>query len=207
MFDRDAKRDGTLSDTSPSERACALSHLMAWEGVRDSLLLSSCVPECSHPSQPLSSPLIGPSLVPRLFRIAGFAHGPPLMSANELMPPAPVCVLMEDDAILADRFADRLAALLEELPRDFHFCSLGYSRPKMAPMVPYSSQLGVPSFLWYLTGCKLLPFGLLHRHVPSDVHCYLFIDHNIMSVYAFTLLLPLLLPSPFPHLPQYIPSS
>lgn len=42
--------------------------------------------------------------------------------------------------------------VLGELPRDFHFCSLGYSRPKRAPMVPYSPHLGVPSFLWYLTG-------------------------------------------------------
>ena len=45
------------------------------------------------------------------------------------MPPAPVCIILEDDAILVDRFVDRLESLLEEMPHDFHFCLLGYSRP------------------------------------------------------------------------------
>jgi hypothetical protein len=77
------------------------------------------------------------------------------MHQNERMDPAPVCVILEDDAILTDRFADRLKSLLEELPRDFHFCSLGYSRPKTAPMVNYSSQIGIPTSIWYLTGYLL----------------------------------------------------
>jgi GR25 family glycosyltransferase involved in LPS biosynthesis len=68
------------------------------------------------------------------------------------MDPAPVCVILEDDAVLADRFVDRLNTLLDELPRDFHFCSLGYSKPKTAPMVPFSSQVGIPTSIWYLTG-------------------------------------------------------
>ena len=68
------------------------------------------------------------------------------------MKPSPVCVILEDDAILVDRFVDRLDALLEELPRDFHFCSLGYSRPKTAPLVPFSSQIAIPTSIWYLTG-------------------------------------------------------
>jgi GR25 family glycosyltransferase involved in LPS biosynthesis len=75
------------------------------------------------------------------------------------MAPAPVCVILEDDAILVDRFADKVAALLKELPRDFHFCSLGYSRPKSAPIVPFTSKLGIPSMLWYLTGYILSEAG------------------------------------------------
>lgn len=75
-----------------------------------------------------------------------------LFPENEGMDPAPVCVIVEDDAILADRFADRLDSILAELPRDFHFCSLGYSRPKTAPMIPFSTELGIPSCIWYLTG-------------------------------------------------------
>jgi GR25 family glycosyltransferase involved in LPS biosynthesis len=63
-----------------------------------------------------------------------------------------VCVVLEDDAVLVEGFIDRLTALLEELPRDFHFCYIGYSRPMTAPLVKYSSLLGIPTCLWYLTG-------------------------------------------------------
>ena len=87
-----------------------------------------------------------------MFQISGYARGPALDPKKESMGPTPVCVILEDDAILVDRFVDRLSAVLEELPRDFHFCSLGYSRPKTAPLVPFSSQLGIPTSIWYLTG-------------------------------------------------------
>jgi GR25 family glycosyltransferase involved in LPS biosynthesis len=88
----------------------------------------------------------------RKFHIGGYARGPALFSENEGMDPAPVCVILEDDAILVDRFADRLERVLAELPRDFHFCSLGYGRPKTAPMIPFSTEIGIPSCIWYLTG-------------------------------------------------------
>ena len=78
------------------------------------------------------------------------------------MDPVPVCVILEDDAVLTDGFAERLESLLDELPRDFHFCSLGYSRPKTAPIVEYSTQLGIPSCLWYLTGYILSLEGARH---------------------------------------------
>ena len=61
-------------------------------------------------------------------------------------------MILEDDAVLVDRFTERLSAILEELPRDFHLCSLGYSHPKKAPIFPFSGHLGIPTFLWYLTG-------------------------------------------------------
>mmetsp|Transcript_35205 Transcript_35205/g.75135 ORF Transcript_35205/g.75135 Transcript_35205/m.75135 type:complete len:198 (-) Transcript_35205:34-627(-) len=98
----------------------------------------------------------------RMFHISGFASGPALLRSNEDADPAPVCVILEDDAVLVDRFAERLAALLDELPRDFHFCSLGYSRPKAAPMAEYSTHLGIPSCLWYLTGYVLSLEGARH---------------------------------------------
>lgn len=97
-----------------------------------------------------------------MFKISGFAQGPALLHSNQGMDPVPVCVILEDDAVLVDRFAERLASLLEELPRDFHFCSLGYSRPKAAPMVEYSTHLGIPSCLWYLTGYILSLDGARH---------------------------------------------
>jgi hypothetical protein len=137
-FDKDAREDEALVPMSPSERACALSHIASWKGILRSLEMNV----------PFESPV-------RLIQISGYASGKPLLNSNEHMPPAPVCVILEDDAILVDRFADRLSALLEELPRDFHFCSLGYSRPKTAPMPEYSSQLGIPSCIWYLTGYVL----------------------------------------------------
>jgi hypothetical protein len=104
-----------------------------------------------------------------MISISGFARGPALLKENEEMNPVPVCVVLEDDAVLNDRFAERLSSLLEELPRDFHFCSLGYSRPKTAPMIEYSTSLGVPSTLlgvpsclWYLTGYVLSLEGARH---------------------------------------------
>ena len=57
-----------------------------------------------------------------MLRISGYVRGPALLPSSENMDPAPVCVILEDDAILVDRFADRLSSLLEELPRDIHFC-------------------------------------------------------------------------------------
>ncbi len=97
-----------------------------------------------------------------MFSISGFARGPALLYENEGLDPVPVCVILEDDAILNDRFSERLSSLLEELPRDFHFCSLGYSRPKAAPMIEYSTNLGVPSCLWYLTGYVVSLEGARH---------------------------------------------
>ena len=96
------------------------------------------------------------------FKISGFARGISLFKENEDMDPVPVCVILEDDAVLTDGFAERLESLLDELPRDFHFCSLGYSRPKTAPIVEYSTQLGIPSCLWYLTGYILSLDGARH---------------------------------------------
>jgi GR25 family glycosyltransferase involved in LPS biosynthesis len=97
-----------------------------------------------------------------MFRISGFATGAALIHDNEDMDPVPVCVILEDDAVLSDRFAERLSSLLKELPRDFHFCSLGFSRPKTAPIVEYSTHLGIPSCLWYLTGYVLSLEGARH---------------------------------------------
>jgi hypothetical protein len=42
---------------------------------------------------------------------------------------------------LTDDFSMRLKALLKELPRDLHYCALGYGRPKTAPIVSYSDLL------------------------------------------------------------------
>jgi len=98
----------------------------------------------------------------RMFKISGFARGHPLLHSNEGMSPVPVCVILEDDAVLNDRFAERLELILSQLPRDFHMCSLGYSRPKSAPMVEYSTHIGIPSCLWYLTGYILSLEGSRH---------------------------------------------
>jgi hypothetical protein len=140
-FDVDApSNDSLIVRVSPSERACALSHILSWKGVLRSL-------QSATTDSSLDTHLL------RLYKISGYAQGPALLNENHSMPPTPVCVILEDDAILVDRFTDRLLdEILRELPRDFHFCSLGYSRPKSAPIVPYSDHIGIPSMLWYLTG-------------------------------------------------------
>ena len=154
-FDKDALPDDRHVQLSSSERACALSHIASWEGVRRSL-------EIPPPSGLPTSWFMYPDRVIRLFRVTGFASGKALLLENESMPPSAVSVILEDDAIVVDRFVDRLQALLRELPRDFHFCSLGYSRPMTAPIVPYSKELGIPSCLWYLTGYALSLDGAKH---------------------------------------------
>jgi len=151
-FDREARNGNELVATSITERACALSHIASWMGVEQSLSPVVNAGEVDGYEQK----------VIRMFKISGFARGPALLHKNTDMEPAPVCVVLEDDAVLADRFAERLSSLLEELPRDFHFCSLGYSRPKTAPIVDFSSQLGIPSCLWYLTGYVLSLEGARH---------------------------------------------
>jgi hypothetical protein len=120
-FDTLARSDDTQVRMSPSERACALSHIGSWIGIErsvpgltDSLLRSPCDE-------------IRTSLM-QLFYTTGLACGPALLLENAKNPPCPVFVIMEDDALLVDRFSDRLQLLLNELPRDFHFCSLGYGR-------------------------------------------------------------------------------
>jgi len=145
-FDRFARDDDALVQISVSERACALSHISSWVGVRNSLY------ELSVSSSSTKNGLIDEKNLLRMFRIGGFAKGASMLPENENIPPSPVCIIFEDDAMLVDRFTERLDAILNELPRDFHFCSIGYSRPKTAPLIPYSSQLGIPTCLWYLTG-------------------------------------------------------
>lgn len=165
-FDRDAPESETLVRASPSEKACALSHIATWKGVVKALSVVEtsnakrkklCTIICSIRVDHLSHLFLDPvyrnlEYTRRVFHLSGYARGAALLPKNDSMDPTPVCVILEDDAILVDRFEDRLSNLLEELPRDFHFCSLGYSRPKTAPLIPYSSQVGIPSAIWYLTG-------------------------------------------------------
>jgi hypothetical protein len=155
-FDVDAPSSESLVRISPSERACALSHLSSWKGALRSLQCTAM--DFSGNDDYSSLPRLTPHIA-RLFKISGFAKGPALLPQNKRMPPTPVCVILEDDAILVERFRERLEAVLLELPRDFHFCSLGYGRPKSAPIVPFSEHIGVPSMLWYLTGYCLSAAG------------------------------------------------
>ena len=152
-FDRDAPATEALVGTTPSEKACALSHVSCWKGIMRAIDLSHQPPVHDFAENPTQLRLWrSPQNIVRLFKIAGFAQGRALLPKNEDMAPAPVCVVMEDDAILVDGFKEKLAAVLEELPRDFHYCSLGYSRPRSAPIVPLTGSVGVPTMLWYLTG-------------------------------------------------------
>ncbi|KAL7454882.1 hypothetical protein ACHAWC_006469 [Mediolabrus comicus] len=149
-FDTNAGSDFKEVRTTTSEKACALSHIATWFGVLSSIDMG------------LGKVSNDEKKAVRLITISGFARGPPMLNQNEDMNPSPVCVVLEDDAILCDRFVERLDALLDQLPRDFHFCHLGYSRPRLAPIVEYSSELGIPTCLWYLTGYILSAAGAQH---------------------------------------------
>ncbi len=88
------------------------------------------------------------------------------------MPPCPVALVLEDDAVLVDRFQERLDQILEELPRDFHYCALGYARPKEAPLldIPGCEHIKLPTMTWYLTGYLLSQSGAqyLLDHLPVE---------------------------------------
>ena len=112
-FDSNARSDEKLVRMSVTERACALSHISSWIGIKNSI-------------EELSTNDGEKNRCLSLFRISGFASGPAMLKDNENMPPSPVCIVLEDDAILIDQFNEKLSSILKELPRDFHFCSLGY---------------------------------------------------------------------------------
>lgn len=147
-FDKDAPTHEGLVKMTDSEVACALSHIASWKGALRSFEIGTAAESDNRLFR-------NPRHWERLFRLGGFARGPAFLPQNHDMPPAPVCIILEDDAILVDRFRERLAELLVELPRDFHFCSLGYGRPKTAPIVPYATHCGIPSHQFYLTGYVL----------------------------------------------------
>ena len=155
-FDKDAPSHEELVHMSESEVACALSHAKSWTGALRSMKIQESadfLPEKTtglfHHADHLS----------RLFKIAGFAEGEALLPENEDMPPSAVCLILEDDAVLVDRFRQKLSDLLKELPRDFHFCSLGFGRPKTAPIAKYGTYCGIPSHLFYMTGYLLSESG------------------------------------------------
>jgi len=141
-FDIHASDDpNLLVSLSPSEKACALSHIATWKGIASSSFTNG-------------------------FTCTGFARGDPMHDhigkmGEDHIPPCPVALVLEDDATLVDRFQDRLEQLLEELPRDFHFCALGYARPKEAPLldIPGCQHIKLPTMTWYLTGYLLSEAG------------------------------------------------
>lgn len=158
-FDAFATDDqNRLVSLSQSEKACAMSHIAAWRGVASSL---PCAP---------SSASYGGLLQ---WTWTGVARGDPHFASDpsHAISPAPVVLILEDDAILVDRFVDRLEDLLQELPRDFHYCAIGYARPKTAPLVdltPPCKHIKLPTMTWYLTGYLLSGAGAryLLKHLP-----------------------------------------
>jgi hypothetical protein len=103
-----------------------------------------------------------------LFHIAGYARGPPLREGGRQSAPAAVCLILEDDANVVEEFSAALENLLDELPRDFHYCALGYGRPKSAPIIPFTATLGIPTHLFYATGYLISAAGLkrLQENLP-----------------------------------------
>ena len=143
-FDIDAPSVDRSVLISSSEKACSLSHIACWKGVERSLSkVHASDLDGHHPFRYVHG-------FRQRFLVSGYARGPTI--SGERLDPTPVCIILEDDAILVDRFTDRLEHVLDELPRDFHFCSLGYSRPKTAPLVPFSDHVCIPTSIWYLTG-------------------------------------------------------
>jgi GR25 family glycosyltransferase involved in LPS biosynthesis len=158
-FDVHASDDPSwMVSLSPSEKACALSHIATWNGVASSN--TTCIN----------------------FTFSGFARGDPMhtplnhnndddgIPRSNRMPPTPVALVLEDDAICVDRFKDRLEEVLQELPRDFHYCAIGYAKPKEAPLVdiPGCEHIKLPTMTWYLTGYLLSKAGAryLLNHLP-----------------------------------------
>jgi GR25 family glycosyltransferase involved in LPS biosynthesis len=154
-FDDGASDDPDhLVSLSPSEKACAISHISSWKGVAMTLSLAD-------------TSLSKDSVISCTW--SGYARGEPMFASSEGCvetlqdaPATPVALILEDDAILVDRFSDRLDELLGELPRDFHYCAIGYAKPKTAPLVdtsPPCEHIKLPTMTWYLTGYLLSAEG------------------------------------------------
>lgn len=169
-FDRDAPRHEKMVTMHPSEVACALSHIACWKACNRSFGIVSDSPLQAPP--PISTGLIQqPDALLRGLHLAGYARGAPLHGKNAGLPPTPVCLVLEDDAHVVDDFCAALHTVLAELPRDFHYCALGYSRPKSAPIVHLwgsRPHVGVPTHLYFATGYLVSPAGLsyLREHGP-----------------------------------------
>jgi len=178
-LDKHAIKENVLLRLDSTERACALSHLFSWKGV--ALSLVPCAVNGHRNSQ---------EWLLHQLQISDYAKGPALMkvhhgaSSNR----TPVCVILEDDAILVDRFSERLQALLNELPSDFHFCSIGYSQPKKAPIFKFSEHIGIPTFLWYLTGYILSQEGAAYllNSLPIIGPADSWIGMNMLSNFSTT---------------------
>jgi hypothetical protein len=156
-FDRDAPKNDAPVCMHDSEVACAVSHIASWRTCN--LLLQ----EISHLQQSSCGLIRQPTALRHAFQIAGYARGAPLHWKNRAMPPTPVCLILEDDAYLENGFHEKLDALLKQLPRDFHYCALGYSRPKSAPILspwPSRPRVGIPTHLFFATGYLVSQTGL-----------------------------------------------
>jgi len=168
VFDDFASDDPNyLVSLTPSEKACALSHLSTWKGVASILPTdNSSMSKVSIASCTWSGYARGPSM----FGSSDDGDG---IGASSGLPSVPVALILEDDAILVDRFAERLDEILAEIPRDFHYCAIGYSRPKTAPLVdmsPPCKHIKLPTMTWYLTGYLLSAAGAryLLRQLPVE---------------------------------------
>jgi hypothetical protein len=152
-FDKDAPKHENMVPMHLTEVACALSHISCWEGCQDALNFRPYnAPPCGLVRQSESLRF--------LFHIAGYARGPPLRERSRQCSPAAVCLILEDDSNVVEDFGVALERLLDELPRDFHYCALGYGRPKSAPIVPFTPTLGIPTHLFYATGYLISAAGL-----------------------------------------------
>eukprot|EP00977_Amphora_coffeiformis_P007157 scaffold1562_cov170-Amphora_coffeaeformis.AAC.10 len=166
-FDRDAPRNEKMISMHSSEIACALSHVACWKACSRTFSLPSPVSSFASPSGLLRHP----ESLWRSLHLAGYAKGAPLYEKNGSMAPAPVCLVLEDDAHVVEDFCSVLDSLLEDLPRDFQYCALGYSRPKAAPiLIPWASRprVGIPSHLFFATGYLVSPAGVAYfqEHAP-----------------------------------------
>ena len=170
-FDRDAPKVEKSVPMHPSEVACALSHIATWKTCNRVLTIDVLQPSTEQSSTGRSGLVRQPDTIRQAWHIAGYARGPPLRWQNGGLPPTPVCLVLEDDAHVEHGFCEKLDALLAELPRDFHYCALGYGRPKSAPIFrPWPSRpcIGIPSHLFFATGYLVSFSGLeyLKEHSP-----------------------------------------
>eukprot|EP00746_Dinoflagellata_sp_MGD_P157358 gnl/MRDRNA2_/MRDRNA2_86188_c0_seq2.p1 gnl/MRDRNA2_/MRDRNA2_86188_c0~~gnl/MRDRNA2_/MRDRNA2_86188_c0_seq2.p1 ORF type:complete len:435 (+),score=113.20 gnl/MRDRNA2_/MRDRNA2_86188_c0_seq2:55-1305(+) len=102
-------------------------------------------------------------------------------------------ILLEDDAIPVDGFADKLTKGLKDIPKDADLLYLGYSKPDKAPWIRElpGTDLAQAEYVWTTVGYMIWPSGarkLLQRlPVDSPVDNYMsWASHeNVTNVYAF----------------------
>lgn len=180
---------------SPSERACAVSHLIVWQSIVDITknAMKSKREDWTHCSQlrdfiEQHDAISGDDNYYEWTKILRFSMSPDepatekeLSCPREISERPHFFLVLEDDALIREKgstasFIAHIRYIMERLPRDCDMCYLGYAAnwkkqsEESARESDDKSLFFIPSYLWQLHGYLLSCDGArkLLSHAPVD---------------------------------------